>query len=186
MITAFVSTAAGVALGAPPPVRAVRLTTPIAVDGVLSEAVWHGDNAVTDFKQRDPVEGAAPSQRSEVRVAYDEDALYVGARLYDSAPDSILARLSRRDVSVPADRFSVYLDPYHDRRSGYYFLVNAAGTLFDGTLSNDGWEDPSWDGVWDAKVHRDEQGWAVEMRIPYSQLRFRPQDSMTWGVNFRA
>ncbi len=89
-------------------------------------------------------------------------------------------------MSIPADRFALYLDPLRDRRSGYYFLVNAAGTLFDGTLSNDGWEDSSWDGVWSAKARVDEEGWTVEMRIPYSQLRFASQrDRMVWGVNFR-
>ena len=165
---------------------AVRLSSPVAVDGTLDEPVWQNGNAITEFKQRDPNEGSAPSQRTEVRLAYDDAALYVGARMYDDAPDSILARLSRRDVSIPADRFSVYLDPMRDKRSGYYFLVNAAGTKFDGTLSNDGFEDNSWDGVWEAKIRRDEKGWTAEMRIPYSQLRFATQaNRMTWGVNFR-
>src|SRR6266516_1166100 len=86
--------------------------------------------------------------------------------------DSIVARLSRRDVSVAGDRFGIYLDPYHDRRSGYYFLVSAAGTMLDGTLQNDSWDDSSWDGVWEGKAHIDSLGWTVEMRIPYSQLRF--------------
>ena len=157
------------------PVRAVKLTAPVKVDGVLDEPVWSNDQPVTNFTQRDPVEGAPPSQRTEVRLAYDDDALYVGARLHDTAPDSIIARLTRRDVSIPADRFALYLDPLHDRRSGYYFLINAAGTLFDGTLSNDGWEDPSWDGVWEGKAKVDDKGWVVEMKIPYSQLRFSNQ-----------
>lgn len=174
-------------IAAPFGCKAARLTESVKVDGVLDEHVWQNGNAITEFKQRDPDEGATPSQRTEVRIAYDDDALYVGARLYDARPDSILARLSRRDVSIPADRFSVYLDPLLDKRSGYYFLVNAAGTLFDGTLSNDGWEDGSWDGVWEAKARVDDQGWTAEMRIPYSQLRFASQASgnMTWGVNFR-
>ena len=168
-----------------PPVIAVRLTEPVNIDGVLSEPVWHNEYAVTDFKMRDPNEGAEPSQRTEVRVAYDDDAIYVGARCYDAHPESLLVRLSRRDVSVPADRFSLYLDPYHDKRSGYYFLVNAAGTLFDGTLSNDGWEDNSWDGVWAAKTKVESQGWTVEMRIPYSQIRFQKAAQCVWGINFR-
>jgi hypothetical protein len=173
-------------LGGPlSPVRAARLAETIRVDGVLSEAVWQNGNAITDFKQRDPVEGAAPSQRTEVRLAYDDDALYVGARMFDTAPESLYVRLTRRDVSIPADRFSIYLDPYLDRRSGYYFLVNVAGTLFDGTIYNDGWEDSSWDGVWQARTRIDDQGWTCEMRIPYSQLRFQKADSYRWGVNFR-
>ena len=168
-----------------PPVVAVRLSEAISVDGQLNEPVWQNGNAITEFKQRDPHEGGTPSQKTEVRLVYDDDALYVGARCYDTAPESLLVRLSRRDVSVPADRFSIYLDPYYDRRSGYYFLVNCAGTLFDGTLSNDGAEDGSWDGVWEAKTRVDDQGWTVEMRIPYSQLRFSKADSYRWGVNFR-
>jgi hypothetical protein len=170
-----------------PPVVAARLDAPVAVDGVLNEAVWANGSAVSEFKMGDPWEGAPPSQRTEVRVAYDDEALYVGARLYDTAPDSIIARLTRRDVAVPADEFCLYLDPYYDRRSGYYFIVNAAGTLLDGTMYNDGWNDDSWDGVWEGKVHRNEEGWNVEMRIPYSQLRFQNVngEDTRWGINFR-
>ena len=170
--------------GGRPVVRAVRTIEPVTVDGSLSEAVWQRDVAFDALVQRDPREGAPPSQRTEVRVAYDDAAIYVGARLFDSAPDSILARLARRDASIGADRFAVYLDPYHDRRSGYYFMVNAAGTLYDGELSNDVDDDKSWDGVWEAKAQRDEQGWTAEMRIPYSQLRFEGGVSQIWGINF--
>ncbi len=171
--------------GSKRPVTAVRTPVPIVIDGLLTEPVWSNGNAATWFRQSDPVEGAEPSQRTEVRMAYDDEALYVGARMYDTAPESILARLSRRDVSIPADRFGIYLDPYHDRRTGYYFLVNAAGTQFDGTLSNDSWDDSSWDGVWESRVHRDSLGWTLEMRIPYSQLRFQKSDRYLWGINFR-
>jgi hypothetical protein len=79
----------------------------------------------------------------------------------------------------------MYLDPFYDRRSGYYFMVNAAGTLYDGTLSNDGWEDGSWDGVWEGKAHVDKEGWTCEMRIPYSQMRFAKAQEYKWGINFR-
>uniref|UniRef100_A0A832HZY6 Carbohydrate binding family 9 domain-containing protein n=1 Tax=Eiseniibacteriota bacterium TaxID=2212470 RepID=A0A832HZY6_UNCEI len=168
-----------------PPVRAQRLASPVVVDGVLSEEVWRTAEPAGDFRQRDPHEGAPASQRTEVRVAFDDEALYVGARLWDTAPDSILARLTRRDVNVPADRFSLYLDPYHDRRSGYFFEVNAAGVLYDGTLFNDGWDDYSWDGVWQGRARRDAEGWTCEMRIPFSQLRFASGGEGVWGVNFR-
>ena len=189
VIVSLLLLAAPAALAVPapphPPIGATRLSGSIDVDGRLTESVWQTATPVTAFHQMEPDQGQPCSQKTEVRVAYDDAAIYVGAMLFDSAPDSIIARLSRRDESVPSDRFSCYLDPYHDKRSGYYFLVNAAGTLFDGTLSNDGWEDNSWDGVWEAKVGRNEQGWTVEMRIPYSQLRFRADPSMTWGINFR-
>ena len=168
----------------PPVVRATRLASPVTVDGQLSEQAWNGLEAFTALIQRDPVEGAPPSQRTEVRVAYDDDALYVGARLYDTAPDSVVARLARRDASIASDRFAVYLDPYRDKRTGYYFMINAAGTMYDGTLSNDVDDDKAWDGVWSGSARPDEQGWTAELRIPFSQLRFANGPSQVWGINF--
>ena len=166
-------------------VRAVRVATPLTLDGALAEAAWASAQVVTRFQQRDPEEGAAPTELTEVRVLYDDAALFIGARLFDSHPDSIIARLARRDNGVTSDAFTLFLDPYHDRRTGYYFGVNAAGSLYDGTLLNDDWDDDSWDGNWDAKVQRDSLGWSVEMRIPYSQLRFQQRDHYTWGINFK-
>jgi hypothetical protein len=167
------------------PIHAIRLDAPINVDGILNEPVWRTPNPITEFYQAYPDQGQPASERTEVRVAYDAEAIYVGARCYDAHPDSMIARLSRRDVSVPSDRFSVYLDPYHDKRSGYYFLINCAGVQFDGTLRNDGDEDSSWDGVWNAHVHCDSLGWTAEFRIPLSQLRFQNASPMVWGINFR-
>ena len=138
-------------------IHAVRLTAPITIDGVLNEPVWHQAEPVTNFIQSDPVQGAAPSQKTEVRVAYDDKAFYIGARMWDTAPDSIIARLVRRDVWVASDRFAIFVDPFHDRRTGYYFEVNAAGTLYDGTLFNCDWDESSWDGVWEGKAKRDDK-----------------------------
>ena len=166
-------------------VRAVKLDRPLTLDGILSEAVWQTAAPASRFLQRDPYEGAEATERSEVRIAYDEEALYVGARLYDAHPDSIVARLVRRDFDIASDQFFVFLDPSHDRRSGYYFGVNAAGVLYDGTLFNDGWDDNSWDGVWQGRAHVDSTGWTVEMRIPYSQLRFTRQERCVWGIDFK-
>jgi len=168
----------------PPPVRAVRAAEAIVVDGVLDEPVWQSENAVREFLQNDPRQGEAPSERTEVRLAFDDDALYVGARLFDSRPDSVVARLARRDNTSGSDAFLVFLDTFRDRRTGYYFGMSAAGTLVDGVLMNDGWDDDSWDGVWNGRVHRDAQGWTAELRIPFSQLRFNGGDHMVWGVNF--
>jgi hypothetical protein len=173
------------ALAAPTGVQAVRLSAPITMDGDLHDPAWNQAQVFSGFTQRDPAEGAQPTERTEVRVVYDDEALYVGARLYDSAPDSIIARLARRDHFVTSDQFMVFLDPYFDHRTGFYFGVNAAGTLFDGTLFNDDWDDDTWDGIWDARVRRDSLGWSVEMRIPYSQLRFTQQERYRWGVNFK-
>jgi hypothetical protein len=183
------------------PVRAARLSSPVVIDGRLDEAVWRGAPSVTRFTQRDPVEGGTPSESTWVWVAFDDRALYVAARLWDSRPDSVVAQLVRRDVSTASDRFFLYLDTYHDRRSGYYFGVNAAGVLLDGTLFNDVQSDASWDGVWDARVRREGAqgaagagasgeggcgpGWTIEMRIPISQMRSRAGAEQVWGINFK-
>ncbi len=165
-----------------PLVRAVRTQEAITIDGELSEGIWHTAPAWTLFFQRDPVEGAPATKQTEVRIVYDDAALYVGARMYDDAPDSIVARLSRKDVGPSSDFFVIYLDPFRDGRSGFYFALDAAGTYYDGVLLNDDWDDSSWDGVWEGNASRDREGWIAEMRIPFSQVRF--QTTADWGVNF--
>ncbi len=166
-------------------VRAVRITGTISLDGILSETAWTTAQPVTSFTQREPVEGANATERTEVHILYDDDALYVGARLFDSRPDSVRAQLARRDRIASSDRFIVFLDCYHDRRTGFFFGINAAGTLYDGTLYNDDWDSDTWDGVWEGKANRDSLGWSAELRIPYSQLRFQRQKTHRWGVNFK-
>jgi len=166
------------------PVQAVRLDGPVLVDGILDEPVWKNAPAVSGFLQKDPIEGAPATQPTFVRVAYDDDALYIGADMKDSAPDSIVARINRRDVMANEDFFAVAVDSYHDRRSGYYFGLSAGGTILDGVCYNDDWMDDTWDGVWSGRVHRSNQGWTAEMRIPFSQLRFRKQDRYVWGIDF--
>ncbi|MBA3521436.1 MAG: carbohydrate binding family 9 domain-containing protein [Gemmatimonadales bacterium] len=167
-----------------PAVRAARLAGELTVDGIPSEAAWETAGPVTDFIQLLPYEGAAATEQTEVRVLYDDDALYIGARLYDRAPDSVASQLARRDRDARSDRFIVYLDSYHDGRTGFFFGVNAAGTLYDGTLYNDEWDDDTWDGVWDGSAMRDSLGWTAELRIPYSQLRFQKGGDYRWGINF--
>ncbi len=165
-------------------INAIHLDKPIVLDGKLNEEVWKQNPGTSNFIQRDPDEGAEPTQKTVVRIAYDNDAVYVAARMYDS-PDSIVSRLSRRDVDVSTDGFLVYLDPYYDRRSGFYFALSAAGTQYDGVLYNDDWDDNSWDGVWEGKVNIDSEGWTAEMRIPFSQLRFQDKANNIWGINFK-
>jgi hypothetical protein len=166
-------------------VHALRKPAPIAIDGVLSEAVWTSQPGEDRFVQADPDQGAAPSFRTEVHVVYDDDAIYIGARMYDAHPDSVVANVCRRDDNSHSDEFTVFLDPYHDRRTGYFFVISAAGVLRDGVEYNDDWDDGSWDGVWQGRARIDSLGWTAEMRIPYSQLRFRKSDQYRWGVNFR-
>ncbi|HET7790005.1 MAG TPA: DUF5916 domain-containing protein [Gemmatimonadales bacterium] len=168
-----------------PDLRAVRAARPVVIDGALNDDIWQTATRISRFTQRDPVEGAAPTESTVVYVAYDDAALYIAARMYDDHPDSIVARLGRRDAVTNSDRFTVYLDTYHDRRSGFYFGIDAAGTLSDGTLMNDDWNDDTWDGVWEGKARIDSLGWTAEVRIPYSQLRFLKADRYVWGANFR-
>jgi hypothetical protein len=172
-------------LGAEVKVQAVRLAQPVTVDGVLSESVWKDAPAVTGFLQLQPIEGAKATQPTFVRIAYDDNALYVGAAMQDSAPDSIVARTSRRDVTGNEDFFALAIDSYHDHRSGYFFGLSAGGTIIDGVCYNDDWTDDTWDGVWEGRVGRTHQGWTAEMRIPFSQLRFQSKEKYVWGINFR-
>jgi hypothetical protein len=166
-------------------VLAVRSKEKLALDGKLSESSWKDEYAISTFVQRDPKEGSPATEKTFVDVLYDDDAIYIGARMYDSDPSKIEARLGRKDVTLTSDAFYVFIDPFHDKRTGYYFGVNAAGTHYDGTLMNDTWDDNSWDGVWEGKTAIDEKGWTAEIRIPYSQLRFEKSDQYRWGINFK-
>ena len=166
-------------------IKAIRINQVVTVDGDLHEEFWKRITPVTQFTQRDPDEGKEPTERTEVKIAYDDAALYIGARMHDSYPDSIIARLARKDVDVTSDLFAVFLDPYNDKRSGFYFGLNAAGTLYDGVLYNDTWDDNTWDGVWEGKVNIDDGGWTAEIRIPFSQLRFHQNSENVWGINLR-
>jgi len=163
-------------------ITALRTPTPPAIDGRLSEGLWSQAQAMTGFTQEDPDEGREASERTEVRVLYDDDAIYVGARLFDSNPTEVSRRLSNRDELPDADYFAIYLDPRHDHFTGAAFIVSAAGVQRDLIISNDTNRDDIWDGVWDSAVTIDETGWSAELRIPFSQLRFSAGATI-WGVN---
>lgn len=164
-------------------VNAVKLSSPLVFDGLLSESVYT-QTPVTEFIQRDPNQGEPATEITHVWVTYDDSHIYFAGHLYDSQPDLIDASLMRRDNIVESDWMFIFIDPYFDRRTGYYFAVNAGGSLADGTLFNDSWDDNSWDGIWEAQTNIDESGWTFEMRIPFSQLRFKESEDMKWGVNF--
>jgi len=164
-------------------VNSYRLIEPIVLDGLISESVYQNP-AVTKFTQKDPNEGKPASEKSEVWVSYDDHNIYISGRFYDSNADSIDATLMRRDNVIESDWFWVYLDPYNDDRTGYFFAVNPAGSIVDGILFNDSWDDNSWDGIWENKTSVDKDGWYVEIKIPFTQLRFKESENMTWGVNF--
>jgi hypothetical protein len=166
-----------------PAVEVSRAPAPIEIDGRLDDEAWSLLEPFVDFVQRDPDEGQPATERTELLLTYDDEALYVGALLHDSEPDLIDRRLSRRDDWAEADRFSIYLDPRGDGRTGVRFEVTAAGVQRDEIIFNDTWTDRSWDALWESDVDHDERGWSVEMRIPFSELRFLPGDSQLWGVN---
>lgn len=164
---------------------AIRATHAPVIDGRDDDAIWVGPGGaaqvITGFRVFDPVEDGDPRFRTEARVAYDERNLYVIVRAFDSHPDSIIARLSRRDVKTTSDEVKLYIDSYHDRRSGFEFGINPAGVKRDIAIINDNEEDASWDAVWDAAAHIDSLGWVAEFRIPFSQLRYAAAETHTFG-----
>jgi uncharacterized protein DUF5916 len=170
------------ALSSAPSIAATRLTGGIQLDGVLDETAWAEATPATSLTQRDPDEGAAPTEQTEIRVLLGGDALYVGARLIDREPSRVRALLTRRDATSESDRFTVELDARNDRRTAFVFEVNPRGVRRDGVLQADT-VDYSPDPVWDAAVRKDGTGWSAEIRIPLSQLRFNRRWD-TWGVQF--
>jgi len=165
-------------------VPAFKLEKSINLDGILDEAIWN-NTPINEFIQRDPNQGEPSTEPTHVWVAYDDSYIYVGARLYDSKLDELDVSLARRDSWHDSDWFTFYIDPYLDRKTGYYFAVNAGGSMRDGVFYNDSWNTDSWDGIWEAKTSINGDDWSVEMRIPFSQLRFNQEDVMNWGVNFK-
>ncbi|RMH42580.1 MAG: hypothetical protein D6689_07785 [Deltaproteobacteria bacterium] len=164
---------------------AVRAAVAPRIDGRLDDAVWRAAPFVHDFAQREPHEGAAPLRRTEVAFAYDDDYLYVGARMYARGPDDVQAVVTRRDDSGSAERIIVSFDPFLDRRTAYSFAVTAAGVRVDWLHTDDNMfaRDYSYNPVWDAAVHVGPHGWTAEMKIPFSQLRFPRRQHHAWGVN---
>ena len=161
---------------------AARFQGVVRIDAVLDDSAWASAQVATDFRQREPREGATATLPTEVRVLWDDEALYVAARMHDPSPDSIIALLARRDEMTPSDEFFVGIDGDRDRRTAYVFSVTPRGTRTDVLIYNDNMRDPSWDAVWQAATRIDENGWTAEMRIPLTQLRVR--GDRPWGVNF--
>ncbi|HEX8245137.1 MAG TPA: DUF5916 domain-containing protein, partial [Longimicrobium sp.] len=171
-----------------PEARAVRVSgAPPEIDGHLGDAAWEQAPVITGFRQKVPDEGAPASERTELRILYDDFALYIGARMYSAQPASIQAPVGRRDQGGEADELLVSLDTWLDRRTAWTFGVTAAGVRLDSYHPSDSEEaqDSSFDPVWEAKTRVDSAGWTAEMRIPFSQLRFNPGTSQRWGMNAR-
>jgi len=153
------------------------------IDGILDDAVWQHAPMSNDFIQKNPKEGNQPTEKTTVQIVYDDEALYVGVMCYDSKPDKIVAQLTRRDGWIESDCVNLVLDPYHDHQTGNRFQVNAAGVKSDGQNFNNGGDDSSWDGIWEAKTAINDQGWSIEYKIPYHTLRFSPKEEYVWGMH---
>jgi len=166
-----------------PTATATRRNGPISIDGKMDEQAWQAATPVTDFKQYDPLEGQPASEKTEVRILVDDDAVYVGFRAFDSQPKLIQSQLARRDQNIEGDLVEVAFDSYHDHLSGVIFRLSAGGARRDATVSGNGNQDNSWDAVWEGATSVDNQGWIAEFRIPLSQLRFsRNVAEQVWGI----
>ncbi len=160
-------------------IETIRSSEKIQIDGFLSENIWKNAPKALDFLERNPTEGKKARFSTEVSILYDDYAIYVGAMMFDNAPDSILAQLGERDDQLNADNFTISFDTYNQKLDAFVFSVAASGVQSDFKYS-----DQSFNAVWQSRVKILENGWSVEMEIPFSALRFPNGDSITWKVQF--
>jgi hypothetical protein len=167
-------------------IRAHRATETIEIDGRFDEASWGATQGVEDFIQQEPNEGEPLSERTRVRVMYDDEMLYVGFECWDSEPERIVANEMRRDGALwQNDNVYMTLDTYGDKREGYFFRTNPLGAQEDMAIAKDGDDlNGDWDCIWETGAYIHDEGWNIEIAIPFSQLRFREAEEMEWGVNF--
>src|SRR2546426_7124561 len=167
----------------PPPKAAIatRAARPPVIDGRDDDEVWHEALPITEFQEWRPREGGPPNPPPAAKLAYDGPTLSVSARPSAPPPDSTITVLARRDYFTPSDMIWLFLDSYHDRRTGFEFVVNPSGVKLDAQIYNDGNEDFAWDAVWDVATRVDSLGWTAEFRIPLSQLPYGRQRSHTFG-----
>jgi hypothetical protein len=170
--------------GASTPSGVATAVEGIRVDGVLDDREWSNAAPIGPLAQRDPVEGAAASETTEVRVVFDRDNLYFGITCADRTPSGIVATQLGRDADLDVDdSVVIVLDPFYDQRNGFFFSVNPAGARADGQISNNAREpNLDWDGIWDARARITPEGWVAEIVIPFKTLRFKPGQT-TWGLN---
>jgi hypothetical protein len=170
-------------------IEAKRISTTLKIDGMLDESVWTEAPVAGNFVQYTPYNGGKANQKTEVRVLYDDGAIYIGAHMFDPYPDSIYTDLGKRDSDrdINADVFSIDICPYNDGVNAYSFKVSASGVQTDGKAGGAdemGHNDNTWDAVWVSKVSIGSDGWIAEVKIPYSALRFPKTEIQKWGINF--
>jgi hypothetical protein len=160
-----------------------RITTPIAVDGLLDEPPWLTSPKIGELIQREPDPGTPPSERTEVTLLHDDQRLYIGVVCFDSQPNAVIGTQMARDADLgDDDRIEIVLDTYRDRRNAYYFATNPAGALVDGLIIENRDLNRDWDAIWMVRTRRNEQGWIAEFAIPFKSLGF-PSGAVTWGFN---
>jgi len=174
-----------------PVVEAVRLPSglSIQIDGYLDDEAWNHARPIRDFLQQDPVEGGVPTEPTEIRILFDDRALYIGAMFWDSDPSGILAHQLERNAGLGTDdRFMWILDTFGDGRTGYFFEINPAGLMGDGLIGGGGGGgaglNKRWDGIWEVRTRILSDGWSAEIRIPFSTINFDPTLE-AWGINFQ-
>lgn len=166
--------------------RAAKLTDQITLDGLLDDAAWRGVPVADGFTQSEPSTGQPATEATEVRVAFNATTLYIGAYLYDREPSRLVVNEIRKDFREDdQDDFEVIIDTFRDRQGGYVFITNVEGAKSDRQVAGEGREiNGSWDAVWEVKTKRVADGWTLEMAIPFRSLRYDPNATQTWGINF--
>jgi len=162
--------------------KATRISTAPVINGILDEEVWQTGEWIDDFTQFEPYNGEKPSQRTEFKILFDDDNIYAAFKAFDTSPDSIVNRLTRRD-NPDGDLVGIILDSFHDLRTGFLFGISSSGVKYDQMFTNDGQnEDSSWDPNWWVKTSINDEGWVAETKIPFSQVRFEKNSGDTWGL----
>jgi len=165
---------------------ASKITQPITIDGELNETIWKQTETASDFVMFEPDNGKLASNelRTEVKVLYDNDAVYISAILYDNEPEAILKEITERDNFGISDSFGVFINGYNDGQQDFQFYVTASNGQADCNFTSQDGEDYSWNAIWESKSKITNFGWIVEMRIPYAAIRFPENTEQVWGINF--
>ncbi|MFZ0282518.1 MAG: DUF5916 domain-containing protein [Bacteroidales bacterium] len=162
--------------------KATKLAIPPEINGILDDEAWKEGTWVDDFTQYEPFNGKKASQRTEFKILFDDNNLYAAFKVYDTSPDSIVNRLTRRD-NPDGDLVGIILDSFHDLRTGFLFGISSSGVKYDQMFTNDGQnQDSSWDPNWWVKTSVNTEGWVAEMKIPFSQVRFEKNSGDIWGL----